>query len=230
MTPDVADQPDAGRVFELTAEQEAALSAWTPPEPDLNEAPEHVVLDLSPEAAARFHQTVPTDTVRAVAVRLWVIGTGTCAICETPIDILLRHPHPASAQVDHILPQSRGGGDHWGNLRVTHRQCNMERNDALTHELAPARAQELLAAAVYRHEHPGAFLPGKIELERGILEMLAGFVAETRAALTEQLQARRPNEHSIDFLQKELARREKNLTAQERKVARLTAKLNALTQ
>lgn len=206
--------------------QEQALSTPVPVALDLAIVPPHEVLTLSPESAERFQKTVPTDTVRKVAIRLWVIGTGVCAIRVTPNDILLRHPHPASAQGDHVLPKSRGGGDHWGNLRATHRQCNMERYDAFS-ELEPSRAQQLLAAAIHRHKHPTDFLPQQIEQERKILAMLDGFVAETRSDLAARLLDRRPSTPAIDFLRRGLALREKNYAAQQRKVNRLSANLNA---
>lgn len=119
MTSPILSTPSASGLFELSLEQEKALSTSMLVAHDLTIAPPHEVLSLSPEAEKRFQRTVPTDTVLKVAIRLWVIGTGGCAICETPIDILPRHPHPASAQVDHVQPKSRGGGDYWGNLRVT---------------------------------------------------------------------------------------------------------------
>jgi hypothetical protein len=73
-------------VFELSDAQIATLD--TPPA--------HIKLDLCPETAERFAATIPTDDVRAVAIRLWQIRDGICPICETEINILLRHPHPAS--------------------------------------------------------------------------------------------------------------------------------------
>ena len=49
----------------------------------------------------------------------------TCAICGKPVDKSLRTPHPLSAEVDEIIPVSRGGNPlAWDNVRLTHRRCN----------------------------------------------------------------------------------------------------------
>lgn len=49
----------------------------------------------------------------------------TCAICGKPVDKSLHTPHPLSAEVDEIIPVSRGGDPlAWDNVRLTHRRCN----------------------------------------------------------------------------------------------------------
>ena len=49
----------------------------------------------------------------------------TCAICGQPVDKTLHTPHPLSAEVDEIIPVSRGGDPlAWDNVRLTHRRCN----------------------------------------------------------------------------------------------------------
>ena len=48
-----------------------------------------------------------------------------CAICGQPVDKTLHTPHPLSAEVDEIIPVSRGGNPlAWDNVRLTHRRCN----------------------------------------------------------------------------------------------------------
>ncbi|MBW3081980.1 HNH endonuclease signature motif containing protein [Bifidobacterium phasiani] len=48
-----------------------------------------------------------------------------CAICGRPVDKTLRTPHPLSAEVDEIVPVSRGGDPlSFANCRLTHRRCN----------------------------------------------------------------------------------------------------------
>jgi hypothetical protein len=212
----VAPSPDR-LIFELSAAQIATL----------NTSPAHVKLDLSPETAKRFAATVPTDNVRAVAVRLWQIGDGTCPICETDIDILLRHPHPASAQVDHVTPKSLGGGYIWGNLRVTHRQCNMERNDTRRRELRPKNALELLHRAIHRHDHPLEYLPQEIEMSRRVLEIPARFLAEAKTAYEDALKTPKVSLVTLDNLRKKLKHHETQYAIQQRKVARLEARLIA---
>lgn len=48
-----------------------------------------------------------------------------CAICGQPVDKSLRTPDPMSAEVDEIIPVSKGGDPlDWNNVRLTHRRCN----------------------------------------------------------------------------------------------------------
>jgi 5-methylcytosine-specific restriction endonuclease McrA len=53
----------------------------------------------------------------------------TCGICGRPVDKSLPHPHPASAQVDHIVPVSLAPElvTVRSNLRLVHRACNLRR-------------------------------------------------------------------------------------------------------
>lgn len=63
----------------------------------------------------------------------------TCAICGQPIDKTLRSPHPLSAEVDELVPVSRGGDPlSFGNCRLTHRRCNRLKSDK-TDEYAKAQ-------------------------------------------------------------------------------------------
>ena len=53
-----------------------------------------------------------------------------CAICGRPVDKTLKTPHPMSAEVDEIIPVSRGGDPlAWGNVQLTHRCCNQTRSN-----------------------------------------------------------------------------------------------------
>jgi len=57
----------------------------------------------------------------------------TCQLCFESVD---RDADPWSdwyPSLDHIVPQSRGGSDEWGNLRLTHRWCNAVRGDGRWH-------------------------------------------------------------------------------------------------
>jgi 5-methylcytosine-specific restriction endonuclease McrA len=71
---------------------------------------------------------------RMTARRDWfrdVIGRGypPCHLCGQSIDYSLRAPHPASFEVDHIIPLSRGGADTLANLAASHRACNRAKRD-----------------------------------------------------------------------------------------------------
>lgn len=63
----------------------------------------------------------------------------TCYICGQPIDKSLKTPHPMGAEVDEIIPVSRGGSPYeWSNIRLTHRRCNRIKS---THSIDYARAK-----------------------------------------------------------------------------------------
>ena len=50
-----------------------------------------------------------------------------CWICETPCDQTARVPHPDAATIDHLVPQSFGGGHEPENLATAHLSCNSRR-------------------------------------------------------------------------------------------------------
>ena len=53
-----------------------------------------------------------------------------CAICGLPIDKSLKTPHPMSAEVDEIIPVSKGGNPlDIRNCRLVHRICNARRGN-----------------------------------------------------------------------------------------------------
>lgn len=53
-----------------------------------------------------------------------------CAICGKPVDKTLKTPHPMSAEVDELVPVSRGGDPYsFANCRLTHRRCNRMKSD-----------------------------------------------------------------------------------------------------
>lgn len=53
-----------------------------------------------------------------------------CAICGQPVDKTLKTPHPMSAEVDELVPVSRGGSPYdFANCRLTHRICNRMKSD-----------------------------------------------------------------------------------------------------
>ncbi|RIY26653.1 endonuclease [Bifidobacteriaceae bacterium WP022] len=75
------------------------------------------------------------DTIRRRALAYY----NTCYICGQPIDKTLKTPHPMSAEVDEIIPVSRGGSPYeWNNIRLTHRRCNRIKS---THSIDYARAK-----------------------------------------------------------------------------------------
>ncbi|MBM0237734.1 HNH endonuclease [Micromonospora sp. ATA32] len=52
-----------------------------------------------------------------------------CGICGRKINPKLKHPHPRSSSLDHIVPISRGGGHVRTNVRASHLACNLLRGN-----------------------------------------------------------------------------------------------------
>lgn len=54
-----------------------------------------------------------------------------CHLCEEPIDTIAGLPKEPDGQrtyqLDHVLPKSLGGQDFLGNLRFSHRRCNIQK-------------------------------------------------------------------------------------------------------
>lgn len=80
-------------------------------------------------------------------VMLHGAGQTDCAICLTPLDIELRHPHPASVQLDHIVPRARGGEHVVRNLHLAHKVCNGSKKRRAGTGLSLTRTSQLLARA-----------------------------------------------------------------------------------
>jgi 5-methylcytosine-specific restriction endonuclease McrA len=126
---------------------------------------------------------VPSDPRKAHVV-LHVRDHGVCGICGTAVDISLRHPHPGSATMDHIIHRSRQGSSHeWANLRLSHRQCNLERNER---EAAPEIALRRLRRAVRRFANPEIYLPMDVEKATVHLEECERQLEGSRDALDVQ--------------------------------------------
>lgn len=67
----------------------------------------------------------------------------TCALCGLPVDKSLRTPDPWSAEVDEIVPVSRGGSPlDWNNLQLTHRRCNRLKSNHLPITYEPRRSEQ----------------------------------------------------------------------------------------
>lgn len=54
-----------------------------------------------------------------------------CGICGDLVDLTLKHPHPKSASVDHIIPYARGGSNCLDNLQIACLRCNHIKNDRM---------------------------------------------------------------------------------------------------
>lgn len=52
-----------------------------------------------------------------------------CCFCKQPIDLTVPYPDATSFVVDHAVPTSRGGDDHYDLLRPAHNECNRARSN-----------------------------------------------------------------------------------------------------
>lgn len=68
---------------------------------------------------------------RKLRARWRAIGAP-CALCGKPIDYDLPARHPMSFELDHIVPQSRGGDPWaWDNTQPAHRICNQRKSNRM---------------------------------------------------------------------------------------------------
>jgi hypothetical protein len=51
-----------------------------------------------------------------------------CQICRKKVNPTLKHPHPMSASLDHIVPLARGGTHEPKNVQLAHLGCNLSKN------------------------------------------------------------------------------------------------------
>lgn len=72
-----------------------------------------------------------TNGARRDAIRRWVLATQDhCALCGKPVDKSLKTPHPMSAEVDEIIPVSKGGSPYdRDNVQLAHRSCNQRKSN-----------------------------------------------------------------------------------------------------
>lgn len=56
--------------------------------------------------------------------RFRVMAEPICGICGKPLD-------KRTAEIDHIIPLSKGGGHVWGNLQLAHPSCNRMKGDSM---------------------------------------------------------------------------------------------------
>lgn len=88
----------------------------------------HADSDTAPQVPREYVR--PSRARESVAeAELQAIWTGSCPICEEPLDPLLPYPDPQSKSVDHVRPKSEGGSDEVVNLRWVHLNCNRVRGD-----------------------------------------------------------------------------------------------------
>mgnify|MGYP003668303448 FL=1 len=52
-----------------------------------------------------------------------------CHLCKKLARLDVNWLHPLAAQVDHLIPISKGGKNVWDNVAIAHRACNMKKGN-----------------------------------------------------------------------------------------------------
>lgn len=151
--------------FELTPEAFTALSARG--RNNGAKKREYLRLDESDAEAyeAWLNSKAPVSKPRVVELLAGWYGTS-CALCDTDIDLTLTETHPGRWNIDHIVPKSAGGGWTFGNLRLAHRSCNMERSNEVVPVPSPALMRAILASRIRVLNDPTKCAPTEIEAAR----------------------------------------------------------------
>ncbi|MFP3156324.1 HNH endonuclease [Lachnospiraceae bacterium ZAX-1] len=80
----------------------------------------------------RFDKSKPRQEYEKNRKKL-MANVDTCALCGKLIDKTLKDFHPMSAEVDHIIPVSKGGDlTAMENLQLVHRQCNRRKSNKIS--------------------------------------------------------------------------------------------------
>jgi 5-methylcytosine-specific restriction endonuclease McrA len=74
------------------------------------------------EAAYRDGDPITRDGVIARVGRR-------CHLCKKLARLDVNHLHPLAAEVDHLIPISKGGGNVWDNVAIAHRACNVKKSN-----------------------------------------------------------------------------------------------------
>lgn len=57
-----------------------------------------------------------------------------CHLCAKPVNPKLKHPHPMSATIDHLIPLARGGTHRLNNVKLAHSVCNKRKGTRACNE------------------------------------------------------------------------------------------------
>lgn len=107
----------------LYCSKKCARYGWAAENPERNERAARANRDKRrARLAGASVERVTADEVR--------LATGDiCYLCGIAIDFNLKHPHPGSPSMDHVVPLSRGGSHSVDNLAMTHLRCNLRKHN-----------------------------------------------------------------------------------------------------
>lgn len=66
-----------------------------------------------------------TETEKIIDCDIFQRDGWICQLCFKPVSRRLKHPHPRSASLDHIVPLSKGGAHTRTNVHLAHFRCNL---------------------------------------------------------------------------------------------------------
>jgi hypothetical protein len=61
------------------------------------------------------------------AIEIYERDNWICGICKKPVDKNIKHPHPFSKSLDHIIPLYLGGSHSRDNVQLAHLRCNIKK-------------------------------------------------------------------------------------------------------
>ncbi|MFK4299557.1 hypothetical protein ABH924_004741 [Arthrobacter sp. GAS37] len=114
-------------------------------------------VEIRIETASRAEIPI-LKTRRTAVVDLYYFDKGICWLCQGPVDLEIRDLDPRSPEIDHVIPVSAGGQDVWGNVRLSHRACNILKSDRAADQCSPAEYRRNLERMVFRRNHPDLWL------------------------------------------------------------------------
>jgi predicted nucleic acid-binding Zn ribbon protein len=75
----------------------------------------------------RRERVAQTSTDRIDPLEVFAADGWTCQLCGKSIDQALRHPHPMSASLDHVVPLAAWGTHTRDNVQASHLTCNIRK-------------------------------------------------------------------------------------------------------
>ncbi|WP_354180180.1 HNH endonuclease [Arthrobacter sp. UYP6] len=87
---------------------------------------------LSATAHRRRAQKLGRDSEQVDRSLVFERDGFTCQLCNLPILMAEKFPHPFSPSLDHIIPLNKGGHHLYSNIQAAHFVCNSAKGDRLT--------------------------------------------------------------------------------------------------
>jgi len=83
-------------------------------------------------AARRRLRMIDGFVERISKTKIFERDNGRCGICGRKVNKNLKHPHPMSPTLDHIIPLAKGGRHERKNVRLAHMICNSKKREIVS--------------------------------------------------------------------------------------------------